>query len=115
MFAVKRLEGDTIRLRFNQRDSNNVTLSLSGCTAFLQVRSFAGSPDILLELDNGTKGGITLFDVYPNILIEFSAAQSAALGAGEFVFDMELVNGDTVDTPVEVALTLGQSVTRRVV
>jgi len=66
-------------------------LNWTGYTAAMQVREAADSTAYLLSLSNGT--GITLGGTAGTILVNISNAQSAAISAGSFAYDLELFSG----------------------
>jgi hypothetical protein len=66
-------------------------LNWTGYTAKMQVREAADSTAYLLSLSDGS--GITLGGTAGTILINISNAQSAAISAGSFAYDLELFAG----------------------
>ena len=66
-------------------------LNWTGYTAKMQVREAADSTAYLLSLANGS--GITLGGTAGTILVNISNAQSAAVSAGSYAYDLELFAG----------------------
>jgi hypothetical protein len=73
-----------------------VALNLTGYSSAMQVRSAADSTATLLSLTSGS--GITLGGTAGTILVEITAAQSSAIPAGSFAYDLELTSGAGVVT-----------------
>lgn len=66
-------------------------VSLTGYTAKLQVRRTATHPDVLVELTHSA--GLTLGGAAGTIVITISAATTAAIEAGKWVYDLQLTSG----------------------
>jgi hypothetical protein len=66
-------------------------LNWTGYTAAMQVREAFDSPTTLLSLTNGS--GITLGGTAGTITVAITNAQSAAIPAGSFSYDLELIAG----------------------
>jgi hypothetical protein len=71
-------------------------LNWTGYTARMQVRTSSDATATLLSLTNGS--GITLGGTAGTILLTISNAQSAAVTAGSFAYDLELVSGSSAVT-----------------
>lgn len=65
-------------------------VDLTNYSARMQVRDSYDSSDILLSLTSGT--GITLGGTAGTIYLESSAATTAGITDGKFVYDLELVS-----------------------
>ena len=77
-------------------------VNLTGYTARMQVRETTASTAVALSLTAGT--GITLGGTAGTIALALTATQTAAIDAtpsGQYVYDLELVNGSTVTRLVE--------------
>ena len=66
-------------------------LNLSGYTAAMQVREAADSTAYLLSLTNGS--GITLGGTAGTIAVAVTSAQSSAISAGSYAYDLEITAG----------------------
>jgi hypothetical protein len=73
-------------------------LNWTGYTAQMQVREAADSTAYLLSLANGS--GITLGGTVGTILVNISNAQSAAISAGSYAYDLELISGSSAVTRI---------------
>jgi hypothetical protein len=73
-------------------------LNWTGYTAQMQVREAADSTAYLLSLANGS--GITLGGTAGTILLNISNAQSAAISAGSYAYDLELISGSSAVTRI---------------
>lgn len=73
-------------------------LNWTGFTARMQVREAADSTAYLLNLVNGS--GITLGGTSGTILVNISNAQSAAVNAGSYAYDLELISASSVVTRI---------------
>jgi len=71
-------------------------LNWTGYTARMQVRTSSDATATLLSLTSGS--GITLGGTAGTILLTISNAQSAAVTAGSYAYDLELVSGSSAVT-----------------
>ena len=88
-------------------------VNLSGYTARMQVRDTYDGGSAVVSLTSGT--GITLGGTAGTILVALTATQTAAIDAtpsGQYVYDLELVNGATVTRLVEGTFIVSPEVTR---
>jgi hypothetical protein len=86
-------------------------LNLSGYTAAMQVREAADSTAFLLSLSNGS--GITLGGTAGTIAVAITAAQSSAVNAGSYAYDLELTSsGGQVTRLLQGGFTVSGNVTR---
>lgn len=85
-------------------------VDLTNYTARMQVREDYTSSTAVLSLTNGT--GITLGGTAGTILLAASAGTTAALAAGDYVYDLELVNSNIVTRLVQGKFTVDPEVTR---
>ena len=93
------------------RDDANVLVNLTGCTARMQVRQFASSAASQLSLTSTS--GITLGGAAGTIQIQISSAALSAVPAGEYIYDIELV--DTTQKVLKILsgpFTVNAEVTR---
>lgn len=88
-------QGVTWTPRVIYADSNNVAINLVNYTAKMQVRPTDTSPDLIIELS--TANGRITFDA-PNgvIFLRLTAAETAALVAGNYVYDLRLTRNDGI-------------------
>jgi hypothetical protein len=71
-------------------------LNLTNYSASMQVREAADATAILLSLTSGT--GITLGGTAGTVAVVITSAQSSALSAGSYAYDLELVSGGNIVT-----------------
>lgn len=94
------------------RDSAQGLVNLTGFTGRMQIRPTAASPVILRELTTAN-GGITLGGVNGTIALFISAANTAALAAGSYVYDVNLIGADAkVNKPLFGNFVVRAQVTR---
>lgn len=72
---------------------NGSAINWTGYTAALQVREAADSSATLLSLTSGS--GITLGGTAGTVLVAITNAQSAAVPAGSYAYDLELTSSGT--------------------
>lgn len=86
-------------------------VDISGYTARMTIKNKVGGT-VLLQLDSGLIGGITLNNASKAIQLQISAAQTAALAFSSGVYDVELVSPLGVVTKLlGGAVTLSPEVT----
>jgi len=86
-------------------------VDLTNWSARMQMRTSYNSSETALNLTSGT--GITLGGTAGSVLIEATATQTAAIGAGPYVYDLELVSPASVVTRlVEGTIIVDPEVTR---
>lgn len=86
-------------------------VNLTGYTARMHVRESYDSDAIVLELTT-SNGGITLGGAAGTIMLTVSATETAALPNGYYVYDIELVNGATVERKLKGQVVIDPEVTR---
>lgn len=98
-------QGSTFSYTFYLNDTNGVPQDLSAFTARSQLRKTYTSMTAVsfTALVGGPAGTITL---------SLSATQTAALKAGRYVYDVELVNGSVVSRLAEGIITVNPEVTK---
>jgi hypothetical protein len=104
-------QGSTFALSILWTDSNQRPISLAGYTARMHVRPSVESATLTIALTT-ENGGIVLDAETGRIELRLTATQAAALVAGAYVYDLELVNGATVTRIIEGAFTVRAEVTR---
>lgn len=90
-------QGATFNPVLTWKDGAGVAVNLSGFSARMEVRSSVSAADAIIRLDT-TNGRISLGGSAGTVSLLISAADSAALSAGAFVYDLELVSGAGVVT-----------------
>ncbi len=84
-------QGVTLDKTFTWKDENGVGIDITNYSIRMQVRPTKEASTILLDLDNGAKGGIAITDAANGIFkITRSAAQTAALETGAYAYDLEM-------------------------
>ena len=104
-------QGATLALRMTYKDSAGDLISLTGYTARMQVRQTVPSTSTILDLTT-ENGGLTLGGAAGTIDVAITATASEAVAAGQYVYDLELVNGTTVERLVMGTFTCRGEVTR---
>lgn len=90
---------------------DDVAVNLTGYTARLQIRKTHKSTSAVVSLTSSS--GLTLGGSAGTIQIVISATATAALTAGKYVYDLELVSaGGVVTRVIEGAFELTPEVTR---
>jgi len=104
-------EGDTLEMVFTWKDSAGDVVPLTGYTAKMDIRSSVTDETALLSLNH--MNGITLDDISPNLSVLVTDQQTATLGKGKYVYDIELTEpSGKVNTLVSGTIVLVQSVTQ---
>lgn len=85
-------QGSTFRRRLTLKDSEGALVDLSGYTARMQVRAKVESSAVIASLTT-ENGRITIGGTDGTITLLLSATETAALPAGGYVYDLEIVNG----------------------
>lgn len=104
-------QGATYSQVFTWKDSDGDPVSLVGWTGRMQVRSRVPSATTVLDLTTAN-GGVTLGGAAGTVTISVSAADMADVDAGVYTYDIELVNGSTVERLVMGTFTVRGEVTR---
>lgn len=104
-------QGATLARTFTWKDKAGELVPLSGYTGRMQVRPFASSEELVLSLTSAS-GQIT-FPSAGKIVLTVSAADTANLTPGVYVYDLELQSsGGVVKRLVEGKFTVKAEVTR---
>lgn len=99
----------TVSLTYNDGEGNPV--DLTDYTARMQARESYTSATTVLDIDSSD--GITLGGTAGSIQINVNATTTAAIGAAQYVYDMELVsNSGEVTRLIEGTLVVTPEVTR---
>ena len=104
-------QGATYSQVFTWKDSDGDPVSLVGWTGRMQVRSRVPSATTVLDLTTAN-GGVTLGGAAGTVTVSVSAADMADVDAGVYTYDIELVNGSTVERLVMGTFTVRGEVTR---
>jgi hypothetical protein len=103
-------QGSTFNLEVLYRDTNDAIIDLTGYTAAMQIRKSYDTPVILnLTTENG---GITITGNLGKIDIQASATQTGAILNGEYVYDLEITLGTTVQRVIQGTVNVTPEVTR---
>jgi hypothetical protein len=90
---------------------SGTAVNLTTYSARMQVRTTYDATAVALSLTNGS--GITLGGTAGTIYIEANPTTTAAIAAGQYVYDLELVtSGSAVTRLVEGTFTVDPEVTR---
>ena len=91
---------------------DETAVNLTGYTARLQARVDAEDAETVLSMTTAG-GGITLGGAAGTITLDQSATQTAAITAGTYVYDLEMVAGSgTVTRLIQGELVVSAEVTR---
>lgn len=105
-------QGSTFTLNLTWKDSSGAAINITGYTARMQVRKSVDAASTTLSLTSGA-GDITLGGAAGTISITVSAASTASIASGNYVYDLELVSGAGVVTRLlQGAVTVSPEVTR---
>jgi hypothetical protein len=104
-------EGDTLEMSFTWKDSAGDVIDISAYTAAMDIKASSADVTSLLTLTNGS--GITLAATSPNLLVTVTNVQTATLGKGKYVYDIELTEpSGKVNTLISGVIVLIRSVTQ---
>jgi hypothetical protein len=95
IYNVTMYQGATFDLSLTW-NVNSSPVDLTGYTSRMQVRSSFASDTTILNLTSGS--GITLGGTAGTILINATAATTAGVATGQYVYDLELVSGGSAVT-----------------
>lgn len=105
-------QGATFSRIFTWQDAAANPVNLTGYTARMQVRDEADSSTAALSLTT-ENSRITLGGTAGTITLLVSATDTAAVVAGEYVYDLEIVSGaGTVTRLIQGCFTVDAEVTR---
>jgi hypothetical protein len=105
-------QGATFNRLFTYNDSNDIPVNLTGYTARMQIREEVDSSTAALSLTT-ENGRIALGGTAGTVTLTVSATDTAAVTAGEYVYDIELVSGSgTVIRFLQGCFTVDAEVTR---
>ncbi len=105
-------QGATFTATVTWRDAANALVNLTGYTARMQIRATVAAGTFAIELTNAN-GRIVLGGALGTIDLTIAAADTALIGAGSYVYDLELVSGSAVVTRlIQGTATVVAEVTR---
>ena len=105
-------QGSTFTRQLTWEDSAGSAVNLTGYTARMDVRTSidaAGAATLSLTTGNGR---IVLGGTAGTIALSAEGTATAAVVAGDYVYDLELVSGSTITRLVQGTFTLRGEVTR---
>lgn len=84
-------QGATLDKTITWKDPAGVGIDITGYTIRMQVRATKHAATTILDLDNAAKGGITITDAANGVFkVQRTAAQTAALAIGAYLYDLEM-------------------------
>jgi hypothetical protein len=104
-------QGSNWNLNVIYKDSNGNPINLTGYTAAMQLRQNYNSDAAELTL-NTSNGGITITGAQGKLFLSATAAQTGALDAGFYVYDLEITSGGVVTRIIQGQVTVAGEVTR---
>lgn len=96
----------------NLKDSNGVTMNLTGYSARMQIRPYVSSTEVLIEATTAN-GKLIITPLTGVLTLSLSATDTTQLAYTKAVYDIELV--DNVGTPIRLLqgeITVSREVTR---
>jgi len=104
-------QGATWNVSLTYNDGDGDPINLTGFSARMQARNFYTSESTVFDIDS--TNDITLGGTAGTIQISVDAATTAAIGAAQYVYDMEIVSGSgEVTRLIEGTLIVTPEVTR---
>lgn len=104
-------QGSTFSNVIQITDSEETPLNLTGFTARMQVRPSVSSSTVLLELTNANSR-ITITAAEGKINLSVDATTTSGLTPGNYVYDLETVNGSVVERILQGSFLIRAEVTR---
>lgn len=104
-------QGSTFSNVIQITDSEETPLNLTGFTARMQVRPSVSSSTVLLELTNANSR-ITITAAEGKINLSVDATTTSNLTPGNYVYDLETVNGSVVERILQGSFLVRAEVTR---
>ena len=93
-------------------DSSGNPINLTGYTAAMQLRLQAASPNPSALNLTSSNGGITITPVAGEMDILMTTAQTGALNAGFYVYDLEIALSGVVTRIIQGQITVSAQVTQ---
>ena len=110
-YDISTEQGSSLSRVVTYNDANGAAVNLTGYTARMQVRPRASSGYAYLSLTSPS-GGLTLGGTTGTITILVDGSVTSAIPAGNYVYDLEVVNGAYVDKVMGGDFILSAEVTR---
>lgn len=111
LYDITADQGATFSRVFTWKDSDGTPVSLVGWTGRMQVRTRTPVTSIVLELTT-SNGRMTLGGAAGTVTLTVAASDMANVSGGGYMYDLELVNGSTVERLVMGSFTVRGEVTR---
>jgi hypothetical protein len=113
-YSFKQNQGATMTKSFVVLDSSDQPEDLTGYQARMQLRTTFSATEPALSLDTQSLGGITISLPEAKITVNMTAAQTTALAARDFLYDLEIFTPSNgyVRRLVEGTITIRPEVTR---
>ena len=110
-YLITAEQGATFNRVLTWKNSANVLVNLTGYTARMQVREdyFSTTTALTLTTENSR---IVLGGALGTITLTVPATDMAAMSAGNYVYDLELISGSNVTRLVQGTFTVNAEVTR---
>jgi len=105
-------QGANWSVTFVYKNSAGTAINLTGYTAALQIRDTYADSTTDLSLSSPSNG-ITITGATGTIAVTATAAQTAAIAAGNYVYDLEITSGGGIVTRlVQGKVSVSPQVTR---
>jgi hypothetical protein len=91
-------QGADFFITFVYKDSAGVPINLTGFTANMQLRANYDSALAALSLSTNPSGGITITPTLGQISVRATAAQTGAVPALDYVYDLEITSSGGIVT-----------------
>lgn len=105
-------QGATFKRTFAWNNHDGSPVSITGCSARMQIREKVDSSTALITISTGSEGGISM--VEPNLIeVEITPTQTSSLKFEKGSYDLKLTQPDgTVVRLIEGRVNLSLAVTR---
>ena len=110
-YDISTEQGSSLSRVVTYNNASGNPVNLTGYTARMQVRPRAGSGYAYLSLTS-PDGGLTLGGSAGTITILVDGSITSAIPAGNYVYDLEVVNGEYVDKVIGGDFVISAEVTR---
>lgn len=104
-------QGATYQLVVVYKDASDVPINLTGYSAYMQLRENYDSTTADLTLTTAN-GGILINGPIGEITITATATQTTTLVSDYYLYDLELVNGQSTTRLLQGQITVNSEVTR---